>query len=60
MQNENLSSSFEDHRYEKLEIIFNVENEKDFEKRLHEVENEYWGWYLISVEEVVEGDDYDY
>lgn len=48
-------ATFEDQNYEKLEVRFNVAKGQHFEKRLHEVENEYWGWYLISVEEVVEG-----
>lgn len=51
---------FEDQNYEKLEVTFNVAKGQDFETRLHQVENEYWGWYLINVEEVVEDEDYEY
>lgn len=53
-------ATFEDQNYEKLEVTFKVEKGQHFETRLHQVENEYWGWYLINVEEVVEDEDYEY
>nr|DAY41729.1 MAG TPA: hypothetical protein [Caudoviricetes sp.] len=47
-------ATFESQDYEKLEVTFNVEKGQRFETRLHQVEDEYWGWYLINIVEVIE------
>lgn len=47
---------FENNDYDRIEVKFKASGfgNSDYEKRLHEIENEYWGWYLINVIEVVE------